>query len=37
MNLTAQIDQLTTTNKIRTMEYLRDDLCRQAVDVPAPA
>lgn len=37
MNITAQLDQLSTTEKIRTMEYLWDDLCRHADEVPSPA
>ena len=37
MNITAQLDQLTTADKIRTMEYLWDDLCRHADEVPSPA
>ena len=36
MNITAQLDQLTTAEKIRTMEYLWDDLCRHADEVPSP-
>ncbi|HUW24907.1 MAG TPA: addiction module protein [Gallionella sp.] len=36
MNITAQLDQLTTADKIRTMEYLWDDLCRHADEVPSP-
>jgi hypothetical protein len=36
MNITAQLDQLSTTEKIRTMEYLWDDLCRHADEVPSP-
>ena len=37
MDITAQLDQLTTADKIRTMEYLWDDLCRHADEVPSPA
>ncbi len=37
MNITAQLDQLSTADKIRTMEYLWDDLCRHADEVPSPA
>ena len=37
MNITTQLDQLTTADKIRTMEYLWDDLCRHADEVPSPA
>ena len=37
MNITAQLDQLTTADKIRTMEYLWDDLCRHTDEVPSPA
>ena len=37
MNITAQLDQLTTADKIRTMEYLWDDLCRHADMMPSPA
>lgn len=36
MNITAQLDQLSTTEKIRTMEYLWDDLCRHADEMPSP-
>ena len=36
MNITAQLDQLNTAEKLRTMEYLWDDLCRHAEDVPSP-
>ncbi len=37
MNIIAQLDQLSTTDKLRTMEYLWDDLCRHADEVPSPA
>ena len=37
MNITAQLDQLSTAEKLRTMEYLWDDLCRHAEAMPAPA
>ena len=37
MNITSQLDQLTTADKIRTMEYLWDDLCRHADEVPSPS
>ena len=37
MNITAQLDQLSTAEKITTMEYLWDDLCRHAEEVPSPA
>ncbi|MDZ4201945.1 MAG: addiction module protein [Gallionella sp.] len=37
MNITAQLDQLSTADKLRTMEYLWDDLCRHAEEVPSPA
>lgn len=37
MNIIAQLDQLTAAEKIRTMEYLWDGLCRHADEVPSPA
>lgn len=37
MNIITQLDQLNTMKKIRTMEYLWDDLCRHAEEVPSPA
>ena len=37
MNITVQLDQLSTAEKLRTMEYLWDDLCRHANEVPSPA
>ena len=37
MNITAQLDRLSTAEKISTMEYLWDDLCRHADEVPSPA
>ena len=37
MNITTQLDQLSTAEKLRTMEYLWDDLCRHADRVPSPA
>lgn len=36
MNITVQLDQLNTADKLRTMEYLWDNLCRHAEDVPSP-
>lgn len=36
MNITMQLDQLSTAEKLRTMEYLWDDLCRHADEIPAP-
>lgn len=33
MNITAQLDQLSTAEKISTMEYLWDNLCRHADEV----
>lgn len=36
MNITAQLNQLNTAEKLRTMEYLWDDLCRHADEVPSP-
>lgn len=35
MNIT--IDQMTTTEKIRTMEDIWDDLCRHAAEIPSPS
>jgi len=37
MNITAQLDQLSTAEKITAMEYLWDDLCRHADEVISPA
>jgi len=37
MNINAQLDSLTTTDKLRTMEYLWDGLCRHADEIPSPA
>lgn len=37
MNITVQLDQLSTAEKISTMEYLWDDLCRHADKVASPA
>ncbi len=37
MNITAQIGQLSTTEKLRTMECLWNELCRHANEVPTPA
>jgi hypothetical protein len=37
MNITAQLDQLSTADKLRAMEYLWDDLCHHAEEVPSPA
>jgi hypothetical protein len=36
MNITAQLDRLSTAEKISTMEYLWDDLCRHAEQVVSP-
>lgn len=36
MGITTQLDQLSTTEKIRTMEYLWDGLCRHADEVSSP-
>jgi hypothetical protein len=36
MNITAQLDQLTIAEKLGTMEYLWEGLCRHADDVPVP-
>lgn len=36
MNITAQLDQLSAAEKLRTMEYLWDDLCRHADVVTSP-
>ena len=35
MSITLQLDQMSVGDKIRTMEYLWDDLCRRA-EVPLP-
>lgn len=37
MNITAQLDQLSTADKLQAMEHLWDDLCRQANALPVPA
>jgi len=37
MNITAQLDGLSTAEKLRTMEYLWDGLCRHADEIPAPS
>jgi len=37
MNITIELKKMTTTDKIRTMEYLWDDLCRHANEVPSPS
>ena len=37
MDIIIQLNQLTTVDKISTMEYLWDDLCRHADEVPSPA
>lgn len=37
MNITAQLDQLSTAEKLQTMEHLWDELCRHANEVPSPA
>ncbi len=35
MSIELQLDRMTTVDKIRTMEYLWDDLCRRS-EVPSP-
>lgn len=35
MSITLQLDQMSVGDKIRTMEYLWNDLCRRA-EVPLP-
>ena len=37
MKITAQLDSLSTADKLRAMEYLWDDLCRHADAVSSPA
>ena len=37
MDVTLPLDQMTIEDKIRTMEILWDDLCRQAEGRPSPA
>jgi hypothetical protein len=37
MNITAQLEQLSTADKLRAMEYLWDDLCRHADEMPSPS
>ncbi len=36
MNITAELDRLTTSDKLRAMEHLWDELCRHADEVPSP-
>jgi hypothetical protein len=37
MNIALPLDRMTTGDKIRTMEYLWDDLCQHADQVQSPA
>jgi Putative addiction module component len=37
MNIALPLDQMTIGDKIRTMEYLWDDLCQHADQVQSPA
>jgi len=37
MNITAQLDGLSTADKLRTMEYLWDGLCHHPDQIPSPA
>lgn len=37
MNTAIKLENMTTADKIRTMEDLWDDLCRHAEDLPSPA
>lgn len=37
MSITIELDKMTTTEKIRIMEYLWDDLCKHSGEVPLPS
>lgn len=37
MNITVELDRLSTADKLKAMEHLWDELCRQSEAVPAPA
>ncbi|HBB16450.1 MAG: addiction module antitoxin RelB [Syntrophus sp. RIFOXYC2_FULL_54_9] len=37
MNLTLPLDQMTISDKLRTIEEIWEDLCRSAEDVPSPS
>ena len=37
MNVELPLDQMTTEDKLRTLEVVWDDLCRSATDLPSPA
>lgn len=37
MNITTELDRLTTADKLRAMEHLWDELCRHPEEVPSPA
>ena len=36
MNLALPLDKMTTTDKLRTMESLWDNLCENSNELPAP-
>ena len=36
-DLDLPLDQMTTEEKLRTLEVIWDDLCRSSEDVPSPA
>jgi len=36
-NVTLPLDQMTTSDKLRIIEEIWEDLCRTAKDVPSPA
>jgi hypothetical protein len=37
MNITTELDRLSTADKLRAMEHLWDELCRHSDEVPSPA
>lgn len=37
LEVNISIDKMTTEEKIRTMEVLWDDLCRNAAEIPSPS
>lgn len=37
MNITTELDRLSTADKLKAMEHLWDELCRHSDEVPTPA
>ena len=37
MNVVSPLDQMTTSDKLRALEEIWEDLCRSVKDLPAPA